>query len=265
MREEHTKPCRIGRGHIGDHRQRAFVGHKLSNYIRQHARLLHQSHRSRGIGRAAKADKLDRHALPRDAGKSLSTCRGCRKGCGLDRKSELCRKAKGAQNTERVLSKAQGRLAHSAKRARRKVGLTAKGIDQASVGVIRHRVDGKIAARKILGDAVGKADRIGMSPVGIVAVTAEGRDLDRLSRKNDRHRSVLEAGFDHTSIRKYAKRFFGKRRGRNIKIMCGKSKQRIAQASAYDIRFFPCSRKTCKHLADVCGISNRNHVALLSF
>jgi hypothetical protein len=222
-----------------------------------------------------KADPFGRAALPRDHRQPL-TATLQRAACFLlDVEPELHRKANTAQNTECILFKSLGRLTHATQHPGSQILLTAVKVDQlriladhnrqrriAAKILLRgggyaagHGVDGKIAAAKIVRDAIGKLYGVGMATIGVGALDAVGGAFDRLTVDQHRDRPVLQPGLDGAQARrgKYFQHRIGRRRRRDVKIVRRNTAQCVAQATAHQICGIPRSLQGMQHQEQLWG------------
>ena len=119
----------------------------------------------------------------------------------------------------------------------------------------RHRVDREIAAGKIVLHALRKANRFGMTPVGVKAVETIRGYLDTLfaphcrdatefdARPNNLEAFRLEGGFT----------LLPGSRAANVHVVARSASQRVAYPAAHDPRLEPRSLKSTKHLERRCG------------
>ena len=128
------------------------------------------------------------------------------------------------QDAQGVLLKPPVRLPHRADDPGRQIRLPAEKILQAFAGGVGHGVDGKVPPGRVLPQAAGKGHPVRVAGVGIAAVHAIGRDLQRHALQQHRHRPVLQARLDAPLPGKDGLRLLRQGRGREV-IVRGRAAQ----------------------------------------
>ncbi len=120
---------------------------------------------------------------------------------GVEFKAQPARETHAAQQSQWVLFEALDRVADGSNHPVHKVSLAAERVvDGAPSRVERHRVDGEIATRQVVGQVAAKGD-LGLARARLVGFDAIRGDLDLQAAKNAADRSEPFADLEDHSAR----------------------------------------------------------------
>ena len=203
--------------------------------LTEDVRRMHQRERVCGLFCRKQTKDLASDTLRADGRKAFALA-FCRRKCFFfNFKPEPRRKAESAQNAERILGEPSNGITDGADDADLEVIGTAERIAKTARGRIRHRVDGEIAPREVLGNIFREFDRVGTPPVGVVAVDAVGGDLEGHTLDDDGHGAVLFACQDRVEISEDRLDFIGRRRGGDVVVVQRTPEHSIAHRPADDV------------------------------
>ena len=160
-------------------------------------------------------------------------------GVGVQAEPQLRRKTDCPQNTQGILVKAGGRVAHTAQKSGLQVPLPAEQVDQTGFGGPGHGVDGEIPPRQVFPQAGDKMYLVGMAAVGVGAVLAEGGDLPAVTFQHHRHRTVLLAFQQQAVPRKQGFHLFGAGTGTDVPVVRCAAQQAVPHAAAHNVGVMP--------------------------
>lgn len=153
-------------------------------------------------------------------------------GVRFDLEAEHRGEAQSAQHAQRVLVKALRRGAHTADHACGEIRLPSKQIHQSALRVICHRIDGEVAARKVLFQCTREGDRRRMAMILVDAVCAEGGDLQIHATAVQGLCAVLEPGLDQRPAAEGGSDLFGPRGRGDVVIVRHHAAQAVPHAAA---------------------------------
>jgi hypothetical protein len=155
-------------------------------------------------------------------------------GFFIQGKAEDRRESEGAQDTESVLAEASYGVTHAADDSVLQVFASAEEVHEATIGVIGHGVDGKIATREVILHGFGEGDAYGMAVVEVDTIVSEGCNLDGGAVHEDGKGSVLKTGFDDAEVTEALCDLLGESGGGHVPVIRGTAEEGIPDATADD-------------------------------
>ena len=179
--------------------------------------------------------KLNAHTLARHGIEQRRTFGQSLFRRGFNHKVQATGKAHRAQHTQGVLIKTALGITDGTNQLAVQIALAVVAIDKAALGMPRHGINGKIAARQIVLKRSGALHTLGMTTVGIEAVQAVGGDLNALAIANSRNAAEFNTRFNHGDIRSLERRFglLPQAAATHVHIVAGAPHQGITYPTAY--------------------------------
>ena len=270
--KEHRKP-EDALGRDGVHGVRRVAPHVPAVVLRAarikapHRRKLRKDHKKhlregeQHLPRAARAEdafELRENTLGGNIAQQLPVFPQRRGGFLLDGQTEPRREAQRAQNAQRVLPEALAGVADAAEDTVPEILPPAEIVPQTAHGAVSHGVHREIAPREIGVDVTHERNAVRVAAVGVAALGAERRDLQRAGRREQRKRAVLESGFEHALSGKDLLHLLRRRGGAEIPVVRLDAEQRIAHASAHGVSRVTRSFKTVYDKFDRSGKRKRS-------
>ena len=225
---------------------------ELRKHGAEDARLLHEKEPDGRHRRLQRLEQLVANPFRGDAGKGLQRS-GDRLPClCLHRERQLGGEPAGPQRPQPVLPKTLGRVPDCPDDPVRQVTLPGVRIDHlVRLEVVRHRVDGEIAAGKVIQDRRGECDVVGSAAVAVGGLRAERGHFERGSLEQDGHRSVLDAGGN--DLAEQGGHLLGQRIGGDIVVRVRPPHEDVAHRAAHQVALKAAGNEDRGEIADDAG------------
>ena len=233
------------------------LGHALFQKRVEQTQLYERIHH---LGRAGEKDlfHLVPHALRRERGGERGFFLYCGESFFLDREAEPRGESQRAEHAQRVLLKAQLRIADAADDPVLYVVHAAEGVGDQPVGREGDGVHREVAAAEVGRKIADEAHRGRVPVVGIGSVAAEGSDLDGAGIDVYGHGAVLQPR--RAGVRKNFQRLLRQGTGADIPVLRMHAEDHVAHAAAYEIRRMAARLERYKDMLYIFGRAYVRHI-----